>query len=121
MEERSMIREDLIEQVNSLGNAILESPEYRNLIQCDEELEKDQEAMDLLHRFRLKQQELQMKGFDRGILDELDKLEMQLKNNETVARLESSQKELAGLFKDSNDLISEKIGQQFAQKRGGCF
>ena len=121
MKEESKIGPELMERINALGNAILESSEYRNLLQCNERLDRDQEAQDLFRQFRLKQQELQLKGFDRRVLGELNDLEGQLKNNETLANLESSQKELAGLFRSSNELISSKIDQPFAQKRGGCW
>lgn len=121
MKEESKINDYLMEQVNAFGREILECDEYKALLQCDEVLDKDQEAKDLLRQFRLKQQELQLKGFDRKTLDELNALEMQLKKNETLANLESSQKAVAAIFRSSNGIISEKIGQEFAQRRGGCF
>jgi len=120
MIETSKISDELREHVNAFSKAILESPEYKNLIKCDEALAKDQNAQDLLRDYRLKQLELQRKGFDRGILSELNDLEAQLKSNETLANLESSQKAFAGLLKSSNDLISEKIGISFAQVGVGC-
>lgn len=119
MTGESKISPGLMERINAFGNAIVESGEYRTLIQCDEELNKDQAAQDLLREYRLKQLELR-KGFDRKVLGELNDLEAQLKNNETLAKLEDSQKALAALFKSSNELISEKIGQSFAQRSGGC-
>ena len=120
MAGESKISDELMERINAFGKAIVESGEYRNLIQCDEELNKDQNAQDLLGEYRLKQLELQGKGFDRNVLNELNDLEEQMKNNETLANLENSQKALADLFKSSNDLISQKIGQPFAQRLGGC-
>ena len=119
MAEESKISDELMERINAFGKAIVESGEYRKLLQCDEELNKDQGAQDLLKEYRLKQLELQ-KGFDRKVLNELNDLEAQMKNNETLANLESSQKALAALFKSSNELISLKIGQSFAQRLGGC-
>jgi cell fate (sporulation/competence/biofilm development) regulator YlbF (YheA/YmcA/DUF963 family) len=116
----SKIGPELLERINAFGNAIVESEEYRNLIQCNEELNKDQTAQDLLREYRLKQLELQGKGFDRRVLGELNELETQMKSNETLENLESSQKALAALFRSSNDLISEKIDQPFAQRLGGC-
>ena len=121
MKEESKISPELMERINAFGNAIVESSEYRNLLQCNERLDKDQAAQDLFRQYRLKQQELQLKGFDSQVLGELNDLEAQLKNNETLANLESSQKELADLFKSSNELISSRIDQPFAQKRGGCY
>ncbi|WP_048152571.1 YlbF family regulator [Methanolacinia paynteri] len=121
MKEESKISPELLERINAFGNAILESSEYRALIQCNERLDKDQNAQDLFRQYRLKQQALQLTGFDRTILGELNDLEAQMKSNETLASLENSQKELVGLFKSSNNLISSKIDQPFAQKRGGCY
>jgi cell fate (sporulation/competence/biofilm development) regulator YlbF (YheA/YmcA/DUF963 family) len=120
MTEESKISPELMERINAFGKAIVESGEYRNLIQCDEELNKDKGAQDLLQEYRLKQLELQGKGFDRKVLGELNDLEAQMKSNETLSNLESSQKALAALFRNSNELISEKIGQPFAQRLGGC-
>lgn len=119
MEEGSKINDELMERINAFGKAVLESDEYRNLLQCDEALNNDKEAQDLLRDFRLKQLELR-KGFDREVLGELNEMEERLKKNETLSNLESSQRAIADLFKSSNDLISEKIGMSFAQVRGGC-
>jgi len=121
MNGESKTRDDLIEQADIFGKTILESSEYRNLIRCNERLEEDSEAKELLRKFRLKQLELQMNGFDRKVLGELNDLETQMQNNETLSNLESSQMALASLFKSSNNLISEKISLSFAQKRGGCY
>jgi cell fate (sporulation/competence/biofilm development) regulator YlbF (YheA/YmcA/DUF963 family) len=121
MKEESKISPELLERITAFGNAILESSEYRALIQCNERLDNDQEAKDLFRQYRMKQQELQLTGFDRRVLGELNELEAQMKNNETLTNLESSQKALAGLFKSSNELISRRIDQPFAQKRGGCY
>ena len=121
MKEESKISPELMDRINAFGNAILESDEYRALIQCNERLDKDRGAKDLFRQYRLKQQELQLTGFDRTILGELNDLEAQMKSNETLSNLESSQKALTGLFKSSNELISSKIDQPFAQKRGGCY
>ncbi len=117
----SKIRDDLLVQADAFGRAILESSEYQNLVKCNEAFGKDPEARELMREFRSKQLELQMNGFDKKVLDELNDLELQLKNNETLANLESSQEEFAALFKSSNDLISGKISRPFAQKRGGCY
>ena len=121
MKEESKISPELMEMINAFGNSILESNEYRTLIQCNERLDKDQKAKDLFRQFRLKQQELQLKGFDRRVLGELNDIEAQMKSNETLADLESSQKALVSLFKSSNKLVSSRIDQPFAQKRGGCY
>ncbi|WP_421908723.1 YlbF family regulator [Methanolacinia petrolearia] len=121
MKEESKISPELLDRINAFGNAILESSEYRTLIQCNERLDNDRKAKDLFRQYRLKQQELQLKGFDRGVLGELNDLEAQMKSNETMASLKNSQKALAGLFRGSNELISSRIDQPFAQKSGGCY
>ncbi len=120
MTEISKFSDELFENIYAFSKAILNSPEYQKLIQCDEALDNDPKAQDLLRDYRLKQLELQRKGFDRGILAELNDLETQLKSNETLASLESSQKAFAGLLKSSNEWISEKIGMSFAQVGAGC-
>jgi len=121
MENQSKNQDGLKEQVNAFAQAICECEEYRTFMQCNKDLENNQEAQNLLRQYQLKQQELQWSGYDAKTLDELKELRMQVTNNETLTKLFSSQEALIDLLKRSNDRISEKIGQQFAQKKqGGC-
>ncbi|NVO66878.1 YlbF family regulator [Methanofollis tationis] len=121
MEDQSTGQNELESQVKAFAQAILESEEYRTFMHCNENLERNQEARNLLLRYQRKQTELQWAGYDAATLDELKDLQMKVKNDETLTKFFSSQAALVDLLKRSNDRISEKIGQTFAQnRRGGC-
>lgn len=121
MDEQSKNQDDLKLQVNAFAQAIVDCREYRTFMECNEELEKNLEARDLLERYQRKQTELQGSGYDASLLDELKDLQMRVKSDETLTNFFNSQAVLVALLKRTNDRISEKIGQPFAQKRqGGC-
>ncbi|EHQ36332.1 YlbF family regulator [Methanoplanus limicola] len=121
MENQSTSQNDLKSLVKAFAHAILECEEYRTFMQCNEDLERNQEAKNLLIQYQRKQTELQWSGYDATTLDELKDLQMRVKNDETLTKFFSSQEALVDLLKRSNDRISEKIGQTFAQNRqGGC-
>ena len=121
MKPQSKSHDDLKGHVNTFAKAILECEEYRTFMQCNEDLENNKDAQNILRRYQLKQQELQWSGYDAGNLDELKELRTRVNNDETLTKLFSSQEALVNLLKSSNEQISEKIGQPFAQKKqGGC-
>lgn len=131
-EEIEKIRKNKIEQINrkindprtkakEFSQAIVECDEYKNFIKFDEELQRNQSAQKLLKDFQQKQMELQMGGFNPNTLEELKELQMEIRNNEAIQNFAKSQQELVDVLRRSNDIISAKIGQQFAQgRRGGC-
>lgn len=119
--ETQLPQQDVQNRVRAFAQAIIETEEYRMFMQSNEELEKNTEAQDLLQQYQRKQIEFQRKGFDAVMLDELKALQMKVKSNETLTKFFSSQAALVALLKRTNDRISEKIGQPFAQRRqGGC-
>lgn len=108
-------------QVNAFAQAIVECTEYRTFMECNEELDKNLEARELLERYQQNQRDLQWSGYDATLLDELKDLQRRVKSDETLTNFFNSQAALVDLLKRTNDRISEKIGQPFAQKRqGGC-
>jgi len=108
-------------KAKEFARAILECKKYKNFIKYNEELQKNQTAQNLLTQFQQKQMELQWSGFNSDILEELKKLQMKISKENTLKGFLNSQQELLGLLRRTNDLISEKIGQQFAQSgRRGC-
>lgn len=101
--------------------AIVASPEYQAFITANGELAKDQEARNLLQQYQLKTNEVQHRGYDAASLDELKALQIRVKENATLTAFYTTQAALVALLKETNDRISAKIGQQFAQRRqGGC-
>ena len=114
-------KQDVELRVMAFARGILETPEYRAFRQANGDLAKNQEARELLRQYQLKTAEVQRKGFDAASLDELKALQVRVKSNETLTAFYNTQAALVALLKQTNDRISEKIGQQFAQRRqGGC-
>ncbi len=108
-------------KAKEFSQAIVECDEYKNFIKFDEELQRNQSTQKLLNDFQQKQMELQMGGFNPNTLEELKELQMEIRNNEAIQNFAKSQQELVDVLRRSNDIISAKIGQQFAQGRsGGC-
>jgi len=108
-------------QIEAFTKAICECEEYCSFMQCNEDLENNPDAKNLLQRYQIKLEELQWSGYDAKTIDELKEVRTQVMNNETLTKLFSSQELLIALLKSSNDLISEKIGEPFAQRQqGGC-
>lgn len=121
MENQTASQDDVKVRVQVFAQAILDCEEYRAFMQSNEELEKDQEARNLLFRYQKKQQELHWNSYDSATLDELKDLQMKVKNNESLTKFFNAQTALVALLKQTNDRISERIGQPFAQqRRGGC-
>ncbi len=117
--ETQLPQQDVQNRVRAFAQAIIETEEYRTFMQSNEELEKNQESRNLLFRYQRKQQELQWSGYDAATLDELKDLQIKVKNDETLTKFFSSQAALVALLERTNDRISEKIGQPFAQRRQG--
>ena len=42
-----------------------------------------------------------------------------MEENETIQEVSSAENELIALLEETNDIISERIGQEFAQTMGG--
>ncbi len=108
-------------QVMGFARAIVASPEYQAFITANGALAQDQEARSLLQQYQLKTNEVQHRGYDAESLDELKALQVRVKENATLTAFYTTQAALVALLKETNDRISAKIGQQFAQARkGGC-
>ncbi len=120
-EQEQQAKQDVDLRVMGFARAIVASPEYQAFITANGELAKDQEARSLLQQYQLKTNEVQHRGYDAASLDELKALQVRVKENATLTAFYATQAALVALLKETNDRISEKIGQQFAQRRqGGC-
>ncbi len=100
-------------------DALGESETYRRFVAADEALQEDADAMALLREYQRKQQQMQRGGFDESVMEELKELNSELSNNETIQRQQAAQAELVDLLQQTNDVISEEIGEEFAQSTGG--
>jgi cell fate (sporulation/competence/biofilm development) regulator YlbF (YheA/YmcA/DUF963 family) len=96
-----------------------ESETYRQFVAADEALQEDADAMALLREYQRKQQQMQRGGFDESVMEELKELQTEMSNTETIQRQQAAQAELVDLLQQTNDVISEEIGEEFAQSTGG--
>lgn len=119
MEELLKKQNDPKREAKEFAKAILESGEYKNFITSNEELEKNQSSQNLLRDFQQKQMELRWNGFDPKILEELRDLQMKINKNDTIQNFVNAQQELVDILRRTNNIISEKIGTQFAFFQGG--
>jgi len=108
-------------EAKKFANAIIECDEHKNFIKCNEELQKNQTAQNLLREFQQKQMELQWYGFDPKTLEELRDLQMKINKNVTIQNFINAQQELIDILRRTNNIISGKIGTQFAFSQGGGF
>ncbi|MCM8830690.1 MAG: YlbF family regulator [Candidatus Omnitrophica bacterium] len=119
IQERLSELNDPKRKAREFAKAIVESPTYKNFIDANKEVQENQELQNLLREFQEKQLELQWKGFDQKILQELRDLQEKLNTNSTFQKFINSQNELVALLRKTNSIISQRIGQEFAQRRGG--
>ena len=60
-------------------------------------------------------------GFDQSIMRELQELQTAISNNEIIQQQRAAETELIELLQETNEVISDSIGQEFAQSQGrGC-
>ncbi|CCQ36859.1 DUF964 family protein [Natronomonas moolapensis 8.8.11] len=107
------------ESLQAFIGTLRDSVTYRKFADASEQLEADEEAQALLEAYQKKQQELQADEFDSSIMSELQELQTEVSNNDTIQQHQAAQEELVTLLKQTNDVISEQIRQEFAQSLGG--
>jgi cell fate (sporulation/competence/biofilm development) regulator YlbF (YheA/YmcA/DUF963 family) len=111
--------EDAVEaKLQAFVDAIKDSDTYQQFVEASQHLETDREATELLESYREKQQQLQ-ENFDQELMAELQELQSDLSNNETIQQHREAQTDLVELLQETNDVISEPIGMEFAQSSGG--
>jgi len=88
-------------------------------VQASEALEAESGASALLREFQQKQRQMQMGGFDQSLMSELQELQSEMNDNDTLKRHRQAQEALVELLRETNDVISEQIGREFAQSTGG--
>lgn len=99
--------------------ALCDSETYQRFVEAQQELEADSESIELLETYQQKQDALQDGEFDPAVMSELRDLQTEIENNETIQEHRDARAELVALLEQTNDVISERIGQEFAQSRGG--
>lgn len=107
------------ESLQTFLDAISDSETYQQFVDAQARLEADDEAMELLQAYEQKQQQLQANEFDQSRMSELQELQTEVSNTEVIQRHQSAEADLIELLTETNDVISEKIGEEFAQSLGG--
>jgi cell fate (sporulation/competence/biofilm development) regulator YlbF (YheA/YmcA/DUF963 family) len=110
--------DDVEEKLQTFIDAIADSETYQQFIEANKQLESDPEAMELLDEYRQKQRQMQQ-DFDQELMAELQEIQTELSENETIQQHRDAQSALVELLQETNDVISEPIGMEFAQSSGG--
>jgi len=111
--------EDAVEEkLRTFVDAIADSETYQQFMEANDRLESDEKAMALLEEYRQKQRQMQM-NFDQSLMAELQEIQQELSENETIQQHRAAQTELVELLQQTNDVISEPLGMEFAQSSGG--
>ncbi|WP_248910618.1 halo-CC-star protein HcsL [Halocatena marina] len=119
MSEVQSGEQDIDDKLRTFVQTLRESETYREFVEASNALENDAEASALLREFDEKQQQLQRDGFDQSIMGELQDLKSEMADNDTIRRHQVAQDALVELLQETNDVISEEIGHEFAQSTGG--
>lgn len=113
--------QDPIDKAGEFARTISESPEYRSFIRASERLKSDTVALNLMNVFRRKRAMLYGGQFSPGLMDELKELQDNINSNAAIREYTAAQAGLVDILRRANDLITARIGMQFAYSSGdGC-
>ena len=107
------------DELRTFMQTLTDSETYREFVEASEALDGDTEASALLQEFQQKQQQMQRDGFDQSVMSELQDLKSEMADSDTIQRHREAEEALVELLQETNDIISEQIGQEFAQSTGG--
>lgn len=112
------------EAVRHFGLELTNTPQFVQFKQAAEALEQDEEAQRALAAYQQKQQSLQVVIRLNALTDEerleLDRLHEAVFSRSTVTEYIQAQNAVVELFSAVNDVVSNRLGLRFAQRRGGC-
>ncbi|EMA40542.1 hypothetical protein C448_12896 [Halococcus morrhuae DSM 1307] len=106
-------------ELRTFIETLTDSETYQQFSEASELLKNDPEASALLQEFEQKQQRMQDGEFDQSVMSELKELQTEIADNETIQRQQAAQEEFTELLQETNDIISDRIGQEFARSTGG--
>src|SRR6056297_1656006 len=107
------------DELRTFVQTLTDSETYREFAEASEALNDDPEASALLREFDQKQEQMQQDEFDQSVMSELQDLKSKMTNNDTIQRHRKAQEALVELLQETNEVISEQIGREFAQSTGG--
>ncbi len=118
MSEAQSVEDDVEAKLQTFVDALVDSETYQQFMDANEQLENDEKAMALLEEYHQKQQ-LMQQSFDQSLMAELQEIQQKMAENETIQQHQQAQNELVELLQQTNDIISEPLGMEFAQSSGG--
>ncbi|WP_018257197.1 halo-CC-star protein HcsL [Halomicrobium katesii] len=107
------------ERLQTFIETVKDSETYEEFVAANERLEADSEARALLEEYQQKKRQLQRGGSDDATMSELRELRTELDDNEIIQAHQAAQEAFVSLLQETNDVISEQIGREFAQSLGG--
>jgi cell fate (sporulation/competence/biofilm development) regulator YlbF (YheA/YmcA/DUF963 family) len=117
--ELEMVPDSVREKALALANAIQETEEYKEFLEKEENLKKDEVAQDLLAQFHEKQRDFvakQLSGeVDQELLSELTEIQAQLNQRESVIDFLDSYNRLTDLLGEIGDIISKELNFDFGE------
>jgi cell fate (sporulation/competence/biofilm development) regulator YlbF (YheA/YmcA/DUF963 family) len=117
---QDLSKEQAVEEtLRAFIDTVEDSETYKKFVAANERLEADTEAMALLQEYQQKKQQIQRGGFEESAMSELRELREEMDDNETIQAQQEVQEAFIGLLQETNDVISEQIGREFAQSLGG--
>jgi cell fate (sporulation/competence/biofilm development) regulator YlbF (YheA/YmcA/DUF963 family) len=120
MSEHITTETSVDDQLHEFVDTISDSEPYQQFVESQRQLKSDDEAQELLEEFQQKQQQVQ-REFDQETMQELRDLKQEMETNETLQEVRQAETAVLELLKETNEIISEQIGQSFARtSRGGC-
>ena len=106
--------------LHELAGAVKESPQYQKYLQCEQALENDGGARQLLEEFNRYQSSL---GLDRETAEKARRLEGVIHENRVIRDYIQARKEMAELCQEAESVINEILQFDFGGAcvpRGGC-
>jgi cell fate (sporulation/competence/biofilm development) regulator YlbF (YheA/YmcA/DUF963 family) len=110
---------DVESALDAFVDELRSSEQYQALVDAREELEVDQEAQELLAAYRETERELHDGEFDAALMRDLREIQADLSELESVTRHREARDAFEALLAETDDVVSERIGQAFAQSLGG--
>lgn len=118
MSEHSTTEATVDEPLHEFIDTISDSEPYQQFVESQRRLNNDDEAQELLEEFQQTQQQVQQE-FDQDTMQDLRDLKQEMEDNETLQEARQAETALLELLEETNEIISEQIGQPFAQTTGG--
>lgn len=111
-----MSNEEIIKKAKELGKALKESEEYKELIEAQKALDEDADTQKLLNDYNAKAQEIQLKQMTGDNINEnmaeLQKLEQDIMNSETMKRYTEAENKFKKLIESTNQAIVESMEEE---------